>query len=379
MLRDTTPTSTPTGAAPPLVPQAALDDLRTRLRQYRRVPLPRGLGWSRGTEGDHLDELLAHWETSYDWQHNERRIRSLPWVLTGDDDPVAGTPMRVVHQRASAPSSPVVVLLHGWPDSVLRFEKLLPLLTRTHVVVPALPGFPFAAPVPSGGMSAPAMAHAVAAALAELGYSRYVVSAGDVGCDVAEALASAYPERVAALHLTDVSQYRFLVDAPTDLSDVERAYVGRGHQWQADEGGYMHEQSTKPHTLAVGLGDSPAGLAAWLIEKLRSWTDCAGDVETVFSRDELLTWVSAYWFSGTIGTSFTPYAETGSRTSGRITAPTVFTIFRKDLVNAPREFAERFFDIRGWREELAGGHFAAWENPAEYLRGIDDAVAVSER
>jgi hypothetical protein len=117
------------------------------------------------------------------------------------------------------------------------------------------------------------MSVAVAAAMADLGYDRYVVSAGDVGCDVAEALAARHPDRVAALHLTDVFQYRFLVDPPQDLTADERAYVERGHAWQAAEGGYMHEQSTKPHTLAVALGDSPAGQAAWILEKLRTWTD----------------------------------------------------------------------------------------------------------
>ncbi|MGV9503372.1 alpha/beta hydrolase [Streptomyces sp. NPDC003642] len=266
------------------------------------------------------------------------------------------------------------MLLHGWPDSVLRFEKVWPLLSDLHVVVPALPGFPFAAPVARHGMSSRDMAEAIANAMTELGYERYVVSAGDVGCDVAEALAAAHPDRVAALHLTDVSQYRFLVDPPQDLSDAEQAYVRHGHHWQATEGGYMHQQATKPHTLAVALGDSPAGLAAWILEKLRSWTDCDGDVETVFTRDELLTWITAYWVSGAIGTSFTPYAESGPKPAGRIDVPTAFTIFPKDLVNAPREFAARFFDVRSWTEEPAGGHFAAWERPSDYATGVRTAV-----
>jgi pimeloyl-ACP methyl ester carboxylesterase len=221
------------------------------------------------------------------------------------------------------------------------------------------------------------MAEAVAVAMAALGYERYVVSAGDVGCDVAEALAAAHPDRVAALHLTDVSQYRFLVDPPQDLSDAERAYVAHGHRWQASEGGYMHEQSTKPHTLAVGLGDSPAGLAAWILEKLRSWTNCGGDVESVFTRDELLTWITAYWVAGAIGTSFTPYAESGEARLARVEIPAVFTIFAKDLDNAPREFAERFFDVRSWSEHRSGGHFAAWERPQEYEAGVRAAAALA--
>ncbi len=363
------------GHALPPVEQVVLDDLRARLRAYRRVGVPDGLGWARGVDGDYLADLIAYWHTSYDWREHEGRLQRLPWVLSGS----SSMPVRVVHVRAPAPGATAVLLLHGWPDSVLRFEKLLPLLTGLHLVVPALPGFPFAAPVTRRGMSSPDMADAVAEVMADLGYDRYVVSAGDVGCDVAEALAARHPERVAALHLTDVSQYRFLVDPPQDLSPDERAYVERGHAWQAAEGGYMHEQSTKPHTLAVALGDSPAGLAAWILEKLRSWTDCDGDVERVFTRDELLTWITAYWVSGAIGTSFTPYAESGSVAAGWIDVPTAFTIFSKDLVNAPQEFAARFFDVRSWTEHPVGGHFAAWEQPERYAAGVRTAVELATR
>ncbi|MFE9686908.1 epoxide hydrolase family protein [Streptomyces sp. NPDC006285] len=359
--------------APPAVTQASLDDLRARLRAYRRVSLPFGSGWERGVDGDYLSGLLTYWAERYDWREHEDRIRHLPWVLTGS----TGTPVRSIHLRAQDADAPAVLLLHGWPDSILRFEKVLPLLPDMHLVVPALPGFPFAAPTAPRGMSAGALAEAVAGVMDQLGHDRYIVSAGDVGCDVAEALAAAHPERVAALHLTDVSQYRYLVDPPQDLSEAERSYVARGHSWQAAEGGYMHEQSTKPHTLAVGLGDSPAGLAAWITEKLRTWTDCGGDIETVFTRDELLTWITAYWVSGTIGTSFTPYAETGPKPQGRISAPTVFTVFPKDLVNAPRAFADRFFDVRSWTEYSSGGHFAAWECPPQYAAGVRAAVELA--
>ncbi|MFE6410081.1 epoxide hydrolase family protein [Streptomyces sp. NPDC057837] len=362
-------------AAAPAVEQPVLDDLRRRLRGYRPVDVPTGFGWTRGVDGDYLADLISYWAGSYDWREHEARLRALPWTLTGLPD----APVRAIHRRAARSDAVAVVLLHGWPDSVLRFEKVWPLLSDLHVIVPALPGFPFAAPVARRGMSSRDMAEAIANAVAELGYERYVVSAGDVGCDVAEALAAAHPDRVAALHLTDVSQYRFLVDPPQDLSDAERAYVRHGHHWQATEGGYMHEQATKPHTLAVALGDSPAGLAAWIVEKLRAWTDCGGDVETVFTRDELLTWITAYWVSGAIGTSFTPYAENAAKPAGRIDVPTAFTIFPKDLVNAPREFAARFFDVRSWTEESAGGHFAAWECPSAYAAGVRTAVDLARQ
>ena len=361
-------------AAPPRVPDDELDELRRRLAAYRRVTLPSGHGWDRGTDADFLAGLVDHWRDRYDWRPHEARLRDLPWVLTED----AEVPVRAVHVRSGRPDAPTVVLLHGWPDSVLRFERVLPLLGDVDVVVPALPGYPFAAPFARGGLSGGAMATAVADALEELGVERYIVSGGDVGSGVAEALAVQHPDRVAALHLTDVSQQHYLIDPPTDLTLEEQAFVERGHAWQAAEGAYGHEQSTKPHTLAVGLGDSPAGLAAWVVEKLRAWTDCDGDVESVLSRDDLLTWVMAYWTTGAIGTSFTPYVER-SRTgrSGRLATPTAFTLFPNDLVNAPRSWAERFYDVRSWRELESGGHFAAWERPEEFVAGVRAALALA--
>ena len=347
-----------------------LQDLSDRLSRTRLVAEP-ALGRSLGVDPDLLAHLLAHWRTAFDWRAQEDRVAAYPWVGTE----TSAVPVRTVVRRAD-PAAPVVLLLHGWPDSVLRFERVLEHLGDVTVVVPALPGFPFAAPVATGGMSSTGMADAVAAAMRELGFARYVVSAGDVGCDVAEALAARHPGAVSALHLTDVSQYHFLAGLPEDLDDEERAYVARGRRWQAEEGGYMHEQATRPGTLAVGLGDSPAGLAAWLLEKLVRWTDSDGDLFRVFTADEALTWVSAYWFTGSIGTSFAPYAAGGAKDWPRLEVPAVFTVFAHDLVNAPRRFAERFFTVADWREHAAGGHFAAWERPEDYVRGVRRALEV---
>ncbi|GIG36951.1 epoxide hydrolase family protein [Cellulomonas pakistanensis] len=347
-----------------------LQDLSDRLARTRLVGTG-ALDRPAGVDPALLADLLEHWRARFDWRAQEDRIAAYPWVETE----AAPVPVRAIVRRAD-PDTPVVLLLHGWPDSVLRFERVLDLLDDVTVVVPALPGFPFAAPIPAGGLSSTGMADAVAAAMRELGFPRYVVSAGDVGCDVAEALAARDPEAVTALHLTDVSQYHFLAGLPEDLDDEERAYVARGHRWQAEEGGYMHEQATRPGTLAVGLGDSPAGLAAWIVEKLVRWTDSDGDLSRAFTADEALTWVSAYWLTGTIGTSFTPYAAGGAEDWPRIDAPTVFTVFARDLVNAPRRFAERFFAVADWREHAEGGHFAAWERPAEYAWGVRRALEV---
>jgi pimeloyl-ACP methyl ester carboxylesterase len=356
-------------SAPEPVDQSVLADLRRRLLAFRPVLLPRGVGWDRGTDADYLAEVVRYWAGSYDWRPHEDRIRALPWARTD-----GGFPARCLHQRAADPGAPVVVLLHGWPDSVLRFERVLPLLTDLHVVVPCLPGYPFAEPLTTTGMSTTAMAEVVAGLLAELGYHRYVVSGGDIGSGVAEALAAAHPERVSALHLTDVPYRHALSIPPGELTDAEQNYLADAQRWQRTEGGYLIEQATKPHTLAVGLGDSPAGLAAWIIEKLRSWSDCGGDVESVFAREDLLTWITAYWVTGTIGTSFSPYFEP-RRSVGRLDVPTVVSVFPREPLIAPRSLAERCFDLRLWDERPDGGHFGAWERPQGYLDGLRAAVA----
>ncbi len=310
------------------------DDLRERLRRTRRVTTPWGDDPARGLGRTSLDELLDHWAHEYDWDVHERRINALPWATAGA--------LRVIHQRAADPDAPVVVLLHGWPDSVLRFERVLPLLTDLHVVVPALPGFPFAPALTEPGMSAGRIAALVAAALAELGYPHYTVSGGDIGGTVAEILAAEHPDRVTALHLTNVAPQRALTADPATLAPDAVAYLSRAAQWFRTDGGYIAEQSTRPNTLAVALGDSPAGLAAWLAEKLESWSDASA-----FTPDELLTWVTAYWVTGTIGTSFTTYAEA-------------------------------FLNIREYVEHPAGGHFAAWEQPEAYAGDVRRAVKLGD-
>ena len=340
------------------------DETRERLRRTRRVATPWSDDGARGIGGTHLDELLDRWANGYDWGVHERRIGEFPWVTVR----AGGTDLRVIHQRSASPGAPVVVLLHGWPDSVLRFERVLPLLADMHVVVPALPGFPFATPLTTPGMSVNRIAGIVADALDELGHSRYTVSGGDVGGTVAELLAAEHPDRVAALHLTNVAPQRALTADPAKLAPDAAAYLDRSAQWFRTEGGYIAEQSTRPNTLAVALGDSPAGLAAWIIEKLESWSD-----ESAFTPDELLTWVTAYWVTGTIGTSFTTYAEPAAL-PGRIDTPTVLSVFPRDIKPEPRSYAEAFLNVCDYVEHRAGGHFAAWEQPEAYAADVRRAV-----
>ena len=356
-------------ATPDAVPEEILNDLRVRLASTRLVALSDAAGWSLGTERGYLTDLLSTWRETYDWRDVEEWLQALPRVVVGSDD----RPVRLVHQRAANPDAPVVVLLHGWPDSVMRFRRVLPLLKDVHVVVPALPGFPFAVPTSRNVLSASDFAAAISEAVADLGYDHYVLSGGDVGTDVTEAWAAARPESVAAVHLTDVSHRHALVDPPDDLSSKGGSYLDALHQWHAKEGAYNHLQSTCPDTLAIGLGDSPAGLAAWIVEKLHAWSDCHGDLESVFRRRDVLDWVTAYWLSGSIGTSFAPYAHRSS--PGPVEVPAAFTMFPGDIVKAPRSWAARFFDVRSWTTAAAGGHFDAWERPEDYVNGIRAAIS----
>lgn len=226
-------------------------------------------------------------------------------------------------------------------------------------------------------MSAADMASVVSQAMSALGYGRFIVSAGDVGSDVAESIIRHHGTGVAAAHLTDVSQRHYFQGLPEDLTAEEQAYVRRGHAWQATEGGYSHEQSTKPSTLSIALGDSPVGLLAWIGEKLWSWTDHNNDISTVFAPDEVLTWVSVYWFGRCIGTSFGPYALATVMPNEYVEVPVAMTIFPKDLANAPQSFVRRLFDVRSFQELPTGGHFAAWERPEDYLAGVHAAVAAA--
>ncbi|MET8629925.1 epoxide hydrolase family protein [Kitasatospora sp. NPDC004669] len=345
------------------------EETRERIRQTRRVASPWSNDTTRGITGTRLDELLERCANGYDWDVHRRRIDALPWETVKTD----GTDLRVIHQRCADPGAPVVVLLHGWPDSVLRFERILPLLTDLHVVVPALPGFPFAPPLTTPGMSADKIAGIVGDGLAELGYTRYTVSGGDVGGTVAELLAVQHPNRVAALHLTNVAPQHALSADPAKLAPDAAAYLGRAAQWFRTEGAYIATQSTRPTTLAVALGDSPAGLAAWITEKLLSWSDQSDG--PAFTTDELLTWVTAYWTTGTIGTSFATYTEPVTLPH-RIETPTVLSVFPHDTKPEPRSYAEAFLDVRAYVEHHAGGHFAAWEQPEAYATDLRRAVGL---
>jgi pimeloyl-ACP methyl ester carboxylesterase len=348
------------------VQDAALDDLRARLQNTRWPLVPEGQGWARGTDLDYLRTLVDYWQTSFDWRAQESALSR----FTHERVRVSALSLHQIHERAADQNALPLVLLHGWPDSFLRYTKALPLLDTFHRVVPSLPGFGFSEPPTTPGWNSMRMADAVAELMTVNGYERFIVSGGDVGSSVAEQLARRHADRIIALHVTDVPYTHLFSVNRAELTEPERAYLSAGQQWQMSEGAYALIQSTKPTTAATGLADSPAGLAAWIVEKLRSWSDCDGQLERRFTRDEILTWVTLYWLTNTIGSSFLPYVEHDPGSDGEVIVPTGVTIFPKDLVLAPRQFAERFFPIVRWTELPAGGHFTAWEEPEAFAREL---------
>lgn len=306
------------------VPESVLDDLADRLARTRWPDQVAEAGWDYGTDLDYLRELCDCWQHTFDWRAAEARLNAHEQVLVDVD----GLRVHVQRQRSADPDAPVLLLLHGWPDSVFRFSKVLPLLTEFDVVVPSLPGYGFSDRPRERGFSSWRMAETIADVMRQLDLPSYVVHGGDIGSGVGEALARLAPESVVALHLTDIPLPAIFTVDPAILSEAERAYLEAGRKWQSTEGAYALLQSTRPQSAAVGLNDSPAGLAAW------------------FER------------AGT------------EPKSDRLQVPTGVTIFPHDLVLAPREFGERFFDVRRWTEMPRGGHFAALEEPELFADDI---------
>jgi len=379
-------------------PQAVLDDLDERLARTRFTTPTRAGSWDEGTNPAYLKTLCAYWRDGFDWRRQEAWLNGFPQFRAELD----GEGLHFIHMRGRGERSIPLLLLHGWPDSFQRFLKIIPLLTDPgahglgrevafDVVVPSLPGFGFSDRPSKLGLTFEIGDLMHRLMTEELGYERFAVHGGDFGSMVAEHIARSHAGSVIGLHLTDVPFFH-MFQKPKDPSHAEEGYLKAMEAFSQKEGAYALLQSTKPQSLASGLNDSPAGLAAWIVEKLRSWSDCDGEVERRFSKDEILTGVTIYWVTQTIDSSFQPYFDLahagpvrwiseGAKTwLGRHDTPTAFALFPKDLVPAPRDWAERFFNVQRWTPMPRGGHFAAFEEPrllAQDLRATFGAEAMA--
>ncbi len=357
---------------------AVIEDLRARLRATRWPDAPDDAGWLLGTDVGYLRELVGYWADGFDWPKQEAALAQLPRfrVRLGD------LGIHFVHARAAARAGPALplVLSHGWPDSFWRYAKVIPLLTDPgahgadpadafDVVVPDMPGYGYSDRPADPVLNSIDVAGLWAELMSVLGYERFGAAGGDIGSHVSRYLGLDYPERVVAVHRIDAG-VPFYAGDPADLAPEERGYLESVAAWGATEGGYSAMHRTKPQTAAVGLTDSPAGLAAWIVEKLRAWSDCGGDVERSFSKDEILTNITIYWLTGTIGSSMRMYRANAAippaQLARRVEVPSGFSLFPGDIARPPRAWLERTTNLVRMTELPRGGHFAPFEEPELY-------------
>jgi microsomal epoxide hydrolase len=358
------------------VPGDVLTDLHDRLARTRWPDQMPDTGWDYGTDLAALQGLCTYWRDEFDWRAQEERLNAWPQFATEID----GTHLHFIHARSPHADALPLVIIHGWPGSIAEFLNVLGPLTDPpahggdaadafHVVAPSMPGYGFSGPTTRPGMDVRAVATVIAALMARLGYERYGAQGGDWGALVSTHLGLVDAERVSGIHLNMVvARPPSGGDAMTGVQPDEIEALGDVAAFLQEGTGYQAIQGTRPQTLAYGLTDSPAGLAGWILEKFRAWSDCGGDVFSRFTPDELLTNIGIYWMTGTINSSTRLYCE--SRRSGRFDAvaervpvPMGAAIFPKELFRPPRVWAEAIYDVVHWTKMPSGGHFAAMEEP----------------
>lgn len=355
------------GIPRPYVPRASdgdIEDLQRRLRQTRWPDQVADSGWSLGTDGDYLRGLCAYWADEFDWRLAEARISQWPHFLVDVD----GQQIHFIHARAAPDTAPVVLLQHGWPGSVFEFVDVIPRLTEAgfHVVCPSLPGFGWGGPTLETGWSPRRIAGAYQQLMTALGYDRFFTHGGDYGAATGMQLAVQAPERVIGTHITIVptAGHRAEDGEPTEQ---EREFAAETAAYAKVETGYIELQRTKPQTVAYALNDSPAGLAAWIVEKFWRWTDHQGNLEDAVPRDLLLANITLYWLTGTIGSAARIYHASASPGEAIpitfVDVPVGCAIFPAEIYPASRRWAEHHYRVVRWTQMPRGGHFAALEAP----------------
>ena len=358
------------------VADTAIADLRDRLARTRFPDQAPGEPWAYGTNVDYLRGLVEYWRTAFDWRAQEARLNAFPQFKAALHD----IDVHFLHVPGKGPNPCPLLLMHGWPGSVVEFLDLIPRLTDPArfggdpadaftVVAPSLPGYGLSFRAGQKRFGIEEIADCLADLMTEtLGYRRFAAQGGDWGGITASRMGYAHAAKLIGIHV-NLLAVRREGGAPADPTQEERKYFDELAHWLKEETGYQWIQGTRPQTLSFGLTDSPAGLAAWIIEKFRAWSDCDGDVESAFTRDQLLANISLYWFTGAIGSSFFPYYFRMHRPwpipeGGRIAVPTGYCEFPHEILRAPRLLAERTYtDIRRWTVMQRGGHFAAMEQP----------------
>ena len=363
------------------VPDEVLGDLQARLERTRWPDHIPAYGWEQGTEVAYLRELLDYWRTKYDWRRHETELNGFAQFRAA----LSHGKVHFIHERSPHPQARPLLLLHGWPGSVYEFHKLIPLLTRPeehggeasgafHVVAPSLPGYGFSDAPAEPGFSPRRLAGVMHELMHEvLAYPRYFVQGGDWGAVIASWLGYDHHPEVAGIHLNMMGLPARPGAEDPPLSDEEKAFLARAGKMMKEDMAYMAIQGTRPQSLGYGLHDSPVGLAGWLVEKFRAWTDCGGELERSVSKDELLTNIMIYWVTGTITSSMRLYYEyrhtkEALPPGARLVCPAGFANFPGEIFNPPRSWVERSYNVQRWTDMDTGGHFAALEAP-EALAG----------
>ncbi|WP_395714003.1 epoxide hydrolase family protein [Reyranella sp.] len=356
-----------------------LVDLKDRLRRTRWPEAELVDDWSQGAPLDWIQDVCRYWVERYDWRQREAALNRFAQFKTEID----GLDIHFVHMRSPHADALPLIITHGWPGSIVEFHKVIePLVDPAahggdaadsfHVICPSLPGFGFSSKPTSPGWGVDRIAATWAKLMARLGYARYGAQGGDWGSAVTSSLGAQDPKHCAGIHITLAMGARPKVDGqPT----AEEARALKGAEYYAEwDSGYSKQQSTRPQTLGYGLTDSPAGQAAWILEKFWAWTDCNGHPENVLGRDELLDNVMLYWVTATAASSARLYWESFGpkrRSTQTITVPTGVAVFPKEIVTPVRRWMEeRYTDIRHWSEMPKGGHFAAFEQPALFIHDV---------
>jgi pimeloyl-ACP methyl ester carboxylesterase len=360
------------------VDDAVLKDLRARLALTRVPDQIDGSGWEHGTPIDYVRTLVEYWRDEYDWRAQEAHLNAFAQFRTRIDD----QSIHFVHARADHDGALPLLLIHGWPGSIVEFLDVIPRLTDPvthggraddafHVIAPSLPGYGFSEPPRERGWDIVRIAHAFIALMSRLGYTRYGVQGGDWGAQIATRIAAFDPEHCVALHLNLAMAVPPAEPGP--LTEEEQADLATMARFQREEAAYAQLQGTKPQTLGMALNDSPSGLLSWIVEKFRTWSDSDGDPERCFTRDQLLTNVMLYWVTQTFASSARLYWETMH--SGALQAapeyvsvPTGIARYPKEeILRFPRAWIERSYNVTHWAVMPRGGHFAAMEQPELFV------------
>ena len=359
------------------VPDEVLVDLRRRLADTRWPDAETVDDWSQGAPLAWIQDMCGYWADGYDWRSREGRLNRFSQFIATIDE----LDVHFVHQRSPHSAAQPLIITHGWPGSIVEFHKVIDPLTDPtrfggdpgdafHVICPTLPGFGYSGKPTTTGWGVERIADAWAALLAGLGYDRYFAQGGDWGSAVTRSIASQDAAHCAAIHITLAMGARRRTEGqPTP--EEQRAIAAAEH-YQAWDSGYSKQQATRPQTLGYGLADSPAGQAAWILEKFWAWTDCDGHPENVLSRDELLDNVMLYWVTNSAASSARIYWESfGKPRPIHVSVPVGVTVYPKEVVPPVRSWMEADYpNIVHWCEQPKGGHFAAFEQPELFVDDV---------